>query len=94
VSASSDSVTSACRWRSLSPQQKVEVVAVDLDARKLAAIAAGESYIEDVSDAALQAVRDHLEPTADYARLADADAVLICVPTPLSPTASPTSDRC
>jgi UDP-N-acetyl-D-glucosamine dehydrogenase len=70
-------------------QQKVDVIAVDLDARKLAAIAAGESYIEDLSDAALQAVRDHLEPTADYARLADADAILICAPTPLSPNREP-----
>jgi UDP-N-acetyl-D-glucosamine dehydrogenase len=70
-------------------QQKVDVVAVDLDARKLAAIAAGESYIEDLSDATLLSVRDHLEPTADYARLADADAVLICAPTPLSPNREP-----
>src|SRR5471032_3269843 len=70
-------------------QQNADVIAVDLDARKLSAIAAGESYIEDLTDAALQAVGDRLEPTADYARLADADAVLICAPTPLSPNREP-----
>ena len=67
----------------------VEVLGVDLDAAKVEAIAAGRSYIEDVSDAALAAALPRLRASADYAGLGDVDAVLICVPTPLSPNREP-----
>jgi len=60
------------------------VVAVDLDARKVSAIAAGESYIEDVPSERLRELRDSIEATSYYAPLARADAVIICVPTPLT----------
>jgi UDP-N-acetyl-D-glucosamine dehydrogenase len=65
------------------------VVAVDVDERKVAMIAAGESYIEDVPSQRLSDVRDRIEPTADYAPLADCEAVLICVPTPLTANREP-----
>jgi UDP-N-acetyl-D-glucosamine dehydrogenase len=65
------------------------VVAVDADPRKVAAIAAGESYIEDVSSQRLRAVLDQIEATSHYAPLARADAVLICVPTPLTANREP-----
>jgi UDP-N-acetyl-D-glucosamine dehydrogenase len=67
----------------------VDVIGVDVDPRKIEAIAAGDSYIEDVPHAALAAARARFEATADYARLAEADAVLICVPTPLSANREP-----
>jgi UDP-N-acetyl-D-glucosamine dehydrogenase len=67
----------------------VDVIGVDVDPRKVEAIAAGHSYIEDVPDAALAAARVRFEATDDYARLAEADAVLICVPTPLSANREP-----
>jgi UDP-N-acetyl-D-glucosamine dehydrogenase len=66
-----------------------DVVAVDLDARKIEAIAAGESYVEDVPSEALGEVADRIQPTTRYAPLADADAVLICVPTPLTRNREP-----
>jgi UDP-N-acetyl-D-glucosamine dehydrogenase len=66
-----------------------DVVAVDLDARKIEAIAAGESYVEDVSSEALQGVADRLQASTRYASLAGADAVLICVPTPLTRNREP-----
>jgi UDP-N-acetyl-D-glucosamine dehydrogenase len=66
-----------------------EVVAVDVDTRKVAAIGAGESYVEDVSDEALGAVAGHIRATTRYAELADADAVLVCVPTPLTRNREP-----
>jgi UDP-N-acetyl-D-glucosamine dehydrogenase len=65
------------------------VVAVDADPRKVAAITAGESYVEDVSSERLRDVRDRIEVTSHYAPLARADAVLICVPTPLTPNREP-----
>jgi len=66
-----------------------DVIAVDIDARKVEAIAAGESYIEDVPDEALRAVAGHFHATTRYSRLADAEAVLICVPTPLTRNREP-----
>jgi UDP-N-acetyl-D-glucosamine dehydrogenase len=66
-----------------------DVIAVDVDARKIEAIQAGESYIEDVSSDALVAVAERIHATTRYARLAKADAVLICVPTPLTRNREP-----
>ena len=66
-----------------------EVVGIDVDGEKVAAIAAGRSYIEDVSDGELAAAAPRLEASTDYARLADVEAILICVPTPLSPNREP-----
>jgi UDP-N-acetyl-D-glucosamine dehydrogenase len=67
------------------------VVGVDLDAEKVAAVNSGESYVEDVVAGELRSlVRDGLlRASADYADLADVDAVSICVPTPLRKTKDP-----
>jgi UDP-N-acetyl-D-glucosamine dehydrogenase len=66
-----------------------EVVAVDIDPRKIEAIAAGSSYIEDVASDDLAEVAGAIEPTTHYARLAAAEAILICVPTPLTSNREP-----
>jgi UDP-N-acetyl-D-glucosamine dehydrogenase len=65
------------------------VIAVDVDERKVAMIGAGESYIEDVPSARLRAVGNQIEATTEYASLADCEAVLICVPTPLTANREP-----
>jgi UDP-N-acetyl-D-glucosamine dehydrogenase len=70
-------------------QHDVDVLAIDLDERKLDAIREGRSYIEDLDDATLAAVAARLEATSDYSGLGTADAVLICAPTPLSPNREP-----
>ena len=66
-----------------------EVIAVDVDPRKVEAIQAGESYIEDVSSQELREVLERIHPHTRYSRLAKADAVLVCVPTPLTPNREP-----
>lgn len=65
------------------------VIGFDVAADKLAALARGKSYIGDVPDRALRAVRDRLEATSDFGRLAAVDSVNICVPTPLRKTRDP-----
>jgi len=65
------------------------VVAVDVDERKVAAIAAGESYIEDVSSERLGRALPSITATTHYAPLARTDAVIICVPTPLTANREP-----
>ncbi len=66
-----------------------EVLAVDIDARKVAAIAAGESYIEDVPSRALHEVAGRIHASTGFEQLALADAVLVCVPTPLTRNREP-----
>jgi UDP-N-acetyl-D-glucosamine dehydrogenase len=70
-------------------EEGIEVVALDVDQSKLDAIGAGESYIEDVPSERLQAVAGRIAPTADWADLAAVEAVLICVPTPLTGNREP-----
>ena len=62
------------------------VLGFDVQSRVVDGLTAGRSHVKDVSDAQLQAVvRDgRLSATTDMARLAEPDAVSICVPTPLS----------
>ncbi len=66
-----------------------EVIGVDVDARKIEAIQGAQSYIEDVSAEELAEVSDRLHAGTRYAPLAEAEAVLICVPTPLSRNREP-----
>jgi UDP-N-acetyl-D-glucosamine dehydrogenase len=65
------------------------VVALDIDPLKVSALAAGESYIEDIPSERLRAVLSKIRATHRYADLAQAEAVLICVPTPLSSNREP-----
>jgi UDP-N-acetyl-D-glucosamine dehydrogenase len=65
------------------------VVAVDVDPRKVDAIRRGESYIEDIPSERLRAAGELIEATSHYQPLARTDAVLICVPTPLTPNREP-----
>ena len=66
-----------------------EVVGLDLDPTKIEMLAAGNSYIEDVPDAAISGIADLFRATADYADLAGCDALIVCVPTPLTGSREP-----
>ena len=66
-----------------------EVIGVDLDPRKIQAIREGRSYIEDVPDGELHELAGRLTAGEAYEPLAGADAVIICVPTPLSRNREP-----
>jgi UDP-N-acetyl-D-glucosamine dehydrogenase len=69
----------------------VSVVLVDVDAERVAAIERGESYVEDVTQGALASALEAgtLTATTDYDAVREADAVLIALPTPLSPNRQP-----
>jgi UDP-N-acetyl-D-glucosamine dehydrogenase len=66
-----------------------DVIAVDIDRRKVDALRAGHSYIEDVGDDVLAAVGPRIEATTHFAELVRCDAILICVPTPLTANREP-----
>jgi UDP-N-acetyl-D-glucosamine dehydrogenase len=69
----------------------LSVTGFDLSQEKVAAVNRGESYIKDVPTERVRALvaEGRLEATTDFARLGDCDAVVICVPTPLSKTKDP-----
>jgi len=75
-----------------------DVVAFDVDRCKVDALRRGESYVEDVADRALAAVAERIEATTRPDALARCEAVLICVPTPLTanrePDLGPLVDAC
>ena len=67
-----------------------EVVGLDLDASMVAALTAGHSHIDDVSDEELAAgLARGYRATTDPSCIADADVVVVCVPTPLSADGGP-----
>ncbi|MEM7587636.1 MAG: nucleotide sugar dehydrogenase [Acidobacteriota bacterium] len=61
------------------------VLGFDIDERKVEALNAGRSYIDHLSADRIQAevAAGRLEATSSFDRLAEPDALLICVPTPL-----------
>ena len=61
------------------------VLGLDVDEVKVGHLRAGRSYIGHIASERVAALRDggRFEATADFSRLAEADAVVICVPTPL-----------
>ena len=67
------------------------VIGLDVDPRRVASVRAGQSFVEDVSTEALgRLVRaERLVATDDIAALKDADAIVICVPTPLGKSKEP-----
>jgi UDP-N-acetyl-D-glucosamine dehydrogenase len=66
------------------------VVLFDVNQEVVDALNRGESHIEDVPSAVLAPlVENGLRATADFDQLADADAILVAVPTPLSKQREP-----
>ncbi len=64
--------------------QKFAATGFDIDARKVETLTQGGSYIVRIDPRDIQAARDGgFTPTTDFAHIADMDAVIICVPTPL-----------
>jgi UDP-N-acetyl-D-glucosamine dehydrogenase len=63
-----------------------KVLGFDVDETKVRALNAGESYISHLPADRIQTAlaSGRLEATSDASRLAEADAILICVPTPLT----------
>jgi UDP-N-acetyl-D-glucosamine dehydrogenase len=62
------------------------VIGFDIDVDKVQQLSKGASYIQHVPAPRVQALLDvgRFEATANLARLAEPDAVIICVPTPLT----------
>ena len=61
------------------------VVGIDIDAGKVVRLNQGRSYIKHISAADISTARENgFEATTDFSHVAQADALIICVPTPLN----------
>ena len=62
-----------------------QITGFDIDQRKIDDLEAGRSYIFRIPAAEIQAARAQgFTATADFAKLSDQDAIILCVPTPLT----------
>ena len=71
--------------------QGFDVAAIDANEERVGQVNRGENYIPDVRIGDLASVVESgtLRATTEYAAVADADAILICVPTPLDKNKQP-----
>ena len=66
------------------------VLGFDIDTAKVEKLRRGVSYIEHIAGERVErAVRSRLQPTADFSQAREADALILCVPTPLNPYREP-----
>jgi UDP-N-acetyl-D-glucosamine dehydrogenase len=66
------------------------VLGFDIDTKKIDKLTRGESYIGHIgADTIQKMLRQGFTVTADFQRLREADAILICVPTPLTTAREP-----
>ncbi|MCP3869832.1 MAG: UDP-N-acetyl-D-glucosamine dehydrogenase, partial [Gammaproteobacteria bacterium] len=62
-----------------------KVLGIDIDQTKVDALNSGKSYIEHIPSGQIQSsIKNGFEATADFSRTAEADALILCVPTPLN----------
>ncbi len=69
----------------------MKVLGFDVDPRKVETLAAGKSYIRHIPESLIGQLvgSGQFSATCDMARLAEPDAIIICVPTPLTPSREP-----
>ena len=61
----------------------------DVDKSKIDSLKAGRSYIKHISEDSIREILPKFEPTTEFSKLADMDAIVICVPTPLNKNREP-----
>ena len=72
-------------------EASTRVVGLDIDPSKVARLSAGESYISHLPASRIRAAsaKGLFMATTDFDLLREADAILVCVPTPLTPQREP-----
>jgi UDP-N-acetyl-D-glucosamine dehydrogenase len=68
-----------------------QVIGVDVDEKRVAAVQRGDSYISDVAADRIAplVIAGRLQATTDYQTLSGADVIFICVPTPFDEMKAP-----
>lgn len=60
------------------------VIGIDVDERKNTLLNQGKSYIQHITSQRIEAVKKQILATNDFSQSKDADALILCVPTPLN----------
>jgi UDP-N-acetyl-D-glucosamine dehydrogenase len=68
-----------------------QVIGIDVDPQKVKLVNKGQSYIKHVSEAGIREIVDQgkFSGTTDFSRIREVEAVIICVPTPLTKNREP-----
>jgi UDP-N-acetyl-D-glucosamine dehydrogenase len=72
-------------------EEGYRVLGFDVDARKIAALKKGSSYLVSISSSSISRFikNGQLNVTEDFSRLGEPDCILVCVPTPLTEKMEP-----
>ncbi len=71
-------------------EKRIAVLGFDVDPLKVAKLQSGQSYIGHIHDATIRQMREQrFEATSSFDRLDEPDAIIICVPTPLTEAREP-----
>ena len=72
-------------------EERFHVLGFDVDETKVTQLNAGKSYIQHIDGQRIQHLRNEkrFEATTEFSRLAEADCIIICVPTPLTAKKDP-----
>jgi len=72
-------------------EEHFSVIGFDVDPVKVAKLNSGESYIRHIPASRIQTLvkEKQFQATTDFGRLAEADCIIICVPTPLTAKKDP-----
>src|ERR671929_1833969 len=66
-----------------------DVIGIDVDAGKVAALSDGRSHVEDIPDTRLAGALERCTFSTRFVELHEAEAILVCVPTPLTRNREP-----
>ena len=61
-----------------------KVLGVDIDETKVAMLNQSQSYISHIANEKLSTLKNNFVVTTDFSKLTEADAIIVCVPTPLN----------
>ncbi|WP_245575663.1 nucleotide sugar dehydrogenase [Alicyclobacillus contaminans] len=72
-------------------KQGLRVTGIDVDRRKISLLKSGKSYLTDVEDASMAALAqsERFDSSTAFDAVAQADAIILCVPTPLDDQGHP-----
>ena len=65
------------------------VIGFDIDPEKIDALERSKSYIQHIASERVAAARQNFSATTEFSRVGDCDAVILCVPTPLTKNRDP-----
>ncbi len=70
-------------------ESKIQSIGFDIDSNKIDQLNKQQSYLETVKADRLESAAQYFEGTSDFSRIDEVDAIIICVPTPLTKNKDP-----